>query len=76
MTDPETILADDQLHRIRNLYRRAFEEFGIMALWNVRAVADPSIQDALAITRQLRTEGNLAARQLAEDIEGLARAGH
>lgn len=76
MADTDTISADDRLRRIRTLYRRAFDEFGIMALWNLRAVPEPSIEDALAITRQLRIEGNLAARQLAEDIESLARADH
>ena len=71
-----TLVADERLDEIRVLYARAFEQFGVMALWNLRAVAQPSVQDALAITRQLRTEGNLAARSLAEAIEALARADH
>ena len=71
-----TRVADERLDEIRVLYARAFEQFGVMALWNLRAVEQPSVQDALAITRQLRTEGNLAARSLAEEIEALARADH
>ena len=71
-----TVVADERLDQIRVLYARAFEQFGVMALWNLRAVERPSVQDALAITRQLRTEGNLAARSLAEEIEALARADH
>ena len=49
------------------LYRRAFAEFGAAALWSSRAVAEPTPEDALAITRSLRVEGNLKARQLADD---------
>ena len=52
-----------------NLYHRAFEKFGARALWNVREQEAPSRADALAITRTLRVEGNLAARRLAEQIE-------
>ena len=40
-----------------------------MALWNVRRLEAPTRADALAITRALRVEGNLAARRLAEQIE-------
>jgi hypothetical protein len=56
------------------LYRRAFAEFGAMALWSSRPVPDPTPADALAITRSLRVEGNLAARRLAEQIEQACRA--
>ncbi len=56
------------------LYRQAFERFGAVALWSSRPVADPTPEDALAITWSLRVEGDLAARQLAEDIEAACRA--
>ncbi|MFN0103261.1 MAG: hypothetical protein ACKV2U_14375 [Bryobacteraceae bacterium] len=57
-----------------NLYRRAFEKFGPSALWSSRAVPNPTPADALAITHSLRVEGNLQARQLAEQIEKACRA--
>jgi hypothetical protein len=56
------------------LYLRAFAEFGAAALWSSRAVAEPTPEDALAITHSLRVEGNLKARQLAEQIERACRA--
>ena len=56
-----------------NLYRRAFKDYGCHALWNVRQLENPSPEDALAITRQLRVEGNMAARRLAEQIEKACR---
>ena len=59
------------------LYRRAFAEFGTSALWSRRPLPDPTPADAMAITRTLRVEGNLHARQLAEDIEQAChRAAH
>jgi hypothetical protein len=59
-----------------NLYRRAFEEFGSRALWNVRKLEDPNPQDAMVIARYLRIEGNLAARRMAERIERACNAAH
>jgi hypothetical protein len=59
---------------LRGLYRRAFAEFGVRALWNIREFEDPTVEEVLAITRQLRTEGDMAARRLAEEIEEAARA--
>jgi hypothetical protein len=56
------------------LYERAFKEFGTMALWSSRPVANPTPADALAITRSLRVEGNLEARRLAEQIEQACHA--
>ncbi len=56
------------------LYVRAFSEFGTRALWNLRQHQHPTVEDALAITRALRIEGDMAARRLAEQIESLARA--
>ena len=62
--------------RLAELYERAFSEFGVRALWNMQKHDHPTVEDALAITRALRTEGNMAARRLAEQIESLARANH
>jgi hypothetical protein len=59
---------------LRGLYARAFAEFGALALWNKRQLADPTLADVLAIARALRTEGNLAARRLAEEIEATCHA--
>lgn len=56
------------------LYRRAFDEFGALALWSSRAQRHPTAADALAIAHSLRVEGNMAARRLAERIEELCRA--
>ncbi len=56
------------------LYREAFERFGASALWSSRPLPDPTPADALAITRSLRTEGDLRARLLAEQIEQACRA--
>lgn len=57
------------------LYRRAFAEFGDRALWNIVEVREPTRAQVLAITRQLRTEGNMNARRLAERIERAAALG-
>jgi hypothetical protein len=57
-----------------SLYRRAFEEFGVSALWSSKPVPDPTPADALAITYSLRVEGDLRARRLAEQIEQACRA--
>jgi hypothetical protein len=56
------------------LYRRAFERYGARALWSSRPVPNPTPEDALAITRSLRVEGDLEARRLAEQIEQACRA--
>jgi hypothetical protein len=58
------------------LYRRAFEEFGAAALWSSKPVSNPTPEDALAITRTLRVEGNMQARRLAEQIEQACRAAY
>jgi hypothetical protein len=57
-----------------SLYRRAFKEYGASALWSSRPAPDPTCEDALAITRSLRVEGDLNARRLAERIEKACRA--
>ena len=53
---------------LRALYRVAFEDFGLRALWSSRAAGDPTIADVLAITESLRVEGGVAGRRLAEEI--------
>jgi len=63
-----------QQNEIESLYRRAFADYGAIALWNMRAVDHPAPQDALAITQALRTHGKLSGRRLAERIEQLCRA--
>jgi hypothetical protein len=57
-----------------SLYRLAFKDFGASALWSSKPVPEPTVADALAITRSLRVEGNLQARRLAERIERACRA--
>lgn len=57
-----------------SLYNRAFAEFGTRALWNMRQLSEPTPYDALAAARQLRIEGDLDARRLAELLEQSARA--
>ncbi|MCC6586971.1 MAG: hypothetical protein IT168_09795 [Bryobacterales bacterium] len=56
------------------LYQRAFVEYGVIALWNMRPVETPSPADALAITRALRKKGGMSGRRLAEQIEAACRA--
>ena len=59
---------------IAGLYRRAFDDYGSIALWNMRPVERPTPADALAITQALRTHGRMDGRRLAERIEALCRA--
>jgi hypothetical protein len=56
------------------LYHRAFAEYRLRALWNVRELDHPSAEEALTIARNLRVEGDLGARRLAEQIERACRA--
>jgi len=56
------------------LYHRAFADYGVQALWNMRLVEDPTPEDALVITKALRTHGGMSGRRLAEQIEGLCNA--
>jgi hypothetical protein len=65
---------DDRTREIEALYRRAFREFGTIALWSMRPVAAPTTADVLAITQALRTHGTMAGRRLAERIEELCHA--
>jgi hypothetical protein len=64
----------DRNDEIARLYRQAFAEYGVMALWSSRPVPNPTAADALAITYSLRVEGNTDSRRLAERIEALCRA--
>ena len=59
---------------LASLYRLAFAEYGVRALWNMRPVENPTVADALAITKALRTRGRMEGRRLAERIEELCRA--
>ncbi len=56
------------------LYHRAFADYKLRALWNIREMEHPTADEALAITRSLRFEGDLNARRLAEQIEQACRA--
>ena len=56
------------------LYRRAFAEYGVQALWNMRVFETPTQEDALVVARALRIEGDMQARSLAEQIERVCRA--
>jgi len=56
------------------LYRRAFQEFGAMALWSSRQMPNPTPADALAITRSLRWKETSRRGCLAERIERACRA--
>ena len=57
-----------------SLYRRAFAEYGVRALWNKRLLEEPTAADALVVARALRIEGDREARYLAERIEQACRA--
>jgi hypothetical protein len=67
---------DDQNRNdeIARLYRQAFADYGVMALWSNRPVPNPGPADALAITKALRTHATMDGRRLAERIEALCRA--
>lgn len=58
----------------KTLYGRAFKEYGASALWSSKPVPEPTRDDAMAITRSLRVEGDREARRLAEQIEKACRA--
>ena len=76
-TDPDK-LVNSRMHRcdqrLAELYARAFSEFGVRALWNMQKLNEPSVADVLATARQLRHEGDLSARRLAEEMEQAACA--
>lgn len=56
------------------LYKRAFADYRAHALWYMRPLEDPTRDDALVVARALRTNGDLPARQLAEQIEQACHA--
>lgn len=60
--------------KLRALYRQAFRDYGLRALWSSRPVTEPTIADVLAITESLRVEGGLPGRRLAEQIVAGCRA--
>lgn len=60
--------------RIADLYRRAFREFGTLALWSRRPTERPTMAQALVVAESLRREGNMRSRQLAAQIEAACRA--
>lgn len=59
---------------LRALYREAFHDYGLRALWSSRPVGQPTLADLLAITESLRVEGGVAGRRLAERIIAACRA--
>jgi hypothetical protein len=67
---------DAQSEQIAALYRRAFAEYKSQALWSTRAFDEPTVEDALIVARELRIEGDLRARALAEEIEQACGAAH
>jgi len=68
----QTTVAEDYV----SLYRLAFEKYRVHALWNKRAMTEPTAADALVVARALRIEGDIPARRLAEKIEQACRAAH
>lgn len=75
LEEKKTVRNGDQVNgELHELYVRAFAAYGTRALWNMRQLDAPSREDILATAQQLRIEGNLAARQLAEQIERKASA--
>ena len=68
------MIAEPSQPDFETLYHRAFADFRLRALWNVRELDHPTAEEALTITRSLRVEGDLNARRLAEQIEHACRA--
>ncbi len=60
--------------RIVGLYRRAFALVPRARALEHQGIRGADAEQMLAITRQLRTEGDMNARRLAEEIEEAARA--
>ena len=71
MNDPDT-----ESEHLDSLYRLAFQDYGSLALWNMRPIENPSPADGLAITKALRTYGGMEGRRMAERIERLCSAPH
>lgn len=56
------------------LYKRAFAGYSVHALWYIQPLENPAPEDALVVARALRTNGDLPARRLAEQIEHACHA--
>ena len=71
-------MASDSSDRedFRELYRRAFRDYGTRALWNKRISREPTPEDALVVARALRIYGDRDARRLAEQMERACHAAH
>ena len=61
---------------IVSLYRRAFAEFGTMALWSMQASAQPHVRRCPRNHSQSAGGGKSRARRLAEQIEQACHAAH
>ena len=59
---------------VRELYRRAFREFGAQSLWSRTPSEHPTITQALVVAESLRREGDMKSRPLAAQIEEACRA--
>lgn len=56
------------------LYHEAFRRFKHRCLWNLQELEDPEPGVALRVAHQLRYEGDMESRQLAERIERAVHA--
>lgn len=74
MVQTERMDPAHEMDEYAELYRRAFSEYGVRALWNKRRLEHPTSEDALVVARALRIEGDREARGLAERIEKACRA--
>jgi len=74
MKEEPAMTSESSQPEFESLYHRAFADYRLRALWNVREIEHPSAEEALSITRKLRVEGDLSARRLAEQIERACRA--
>jgi hypothetical protein len=52
----------------RALYDEAFDRFGVVALWSCARNASPTADDARAVARTLRRQGDMAAWRLADRL--------
>jgi hypothetical protein len=66
--------AEPHRDEFQSLYHRAFADYRVRALWNVRELDHPTAEQAISVARHLRIEGDLNARRLAEQIERACRA--
>lgn len=79
-TVPDIMMAERDAMSVENqadyvgLYKQAFAEYRSHALWFMQPFEHPTPDDALAVARALRVEGDLPARRLAEQIEQACHA--